>query len=620
MAIITLKNISLKYGARVLLNGAELGIEEGDRLALIGHNGCGKTSLLKIIAGINEPDSGTVERAKNLKSAYLPQEVPLNLSGSAYEIVASGFGKAGELAALHHKHAESAHDFDHDFEMGEAEFWKLDASILELLDKLELDPNVDSQTASAGLKRRMLLGRGLAGNPDLLLLDEPTNHLDMDSVIWLEKFLKDCGKTIVFVSHDRAFLRALANRVTESDRGKLVSFDCGFDEFIRRRDELLEARERAEAEFDKKLKREEAWLRRGIKARRTRNEGRVRELERLRAIRAARVARPGEMSLKTQESESSGQKVLDAKNISITFGENKIIDSFSATIWRGDKIGIIGKNGVGKTTLLKILLGELKPDTGEVKHGTNIEVAYFDQLRDELNPKSRPFDYIGGGGDFVSINGQKQNVMGYLQNFLFEPAQILGEISMLSGGEKNRLMLAKLLAKPANVLVLDEPTNDLDMQTMELLESMLVDYSGTLLLVSHDRVFMDNVVNGAFCFEENGKIRELAGACAEWLKLREQRKQASRQAPIKAQAPTPVKRREKLSNKERADLENIPKQIEELEAEQRELSNLLSDTEFLTKRSAEIEGVNARVEEISKLCDELFERYMELEERAQNKG
>ncbi len=610
MNIVTLRNVSLRYGARILLDGADFGVREGDKLALIGRNGCGKTTLLKVIAGLTEADSGIVERVNALKSAYLPQEVPSDLSGKAYDIVAAGFGREGEIAAMVKGNAASAHHG-----IDEAGLWKTDAKICELLSRLELDPNLDSAKASAGLKRRMLLGRGLAADPDLLLLDEPTNHLDIDSVLWLEKFLKGYAKTIVFVSHDRSLLRNIANRVVESDRGKLISFDCGFDEFMRRRDELLEARERAECEFDKKLKREEAWLRRGVKARRTRNEGRVRELERLRKIRSERISQPADMSLKLQNADISGQKVLEAKNIELSFGGRKIIDNFCATIWRGDKIGIIGKNGAGKTTLLKILLGELSPDRGSVIRGTNISVAYFDQLRAELDPKMRPFDFVGGGGDFVTVNGEKRNVMGYLQSFLFEPAQILGEIGMLSGGEKNRLMLAKLLAKPANVIVLDEPTNDLDMQTMELLESMLVEFRGTLLLVSHDRTFMDNVVNGAFCFCDGGKIVETAGAYEEWLKLKQRQTKAEKTIPAREKnAPSPA-RRYKLSNKERAELESIPQKIDELVAEQKRLSEMLSDTEFLIKQSREIEKVNARMQEIERMCDEMLERYTELEER-----
>ena len=504
-------------------------MQAGDSIALIGRNGCGKTSLLKLIAGLNEPDAGRVERMKSTTAAYLPQGVPVNLSGSAYAVVADGLGETGRLLA---RHMELSHSLENGGDADRREFdslsakldeldaWGADSKIRAVVDRLEISPDIEMSSASAGLRRRALLGRGLVSNPDILLLDEPTNHLDIDSVLWLEKFLKSCGKTLVFVSHDRAFLRNLATSVVEVDRGKLIAFDCGFDEFMRRRDELLAARERNEAVFDKKLAQEEAWLRRGIKARRTRNEGRVRELMKLREIRKARIGSAGDLTLRVQEAEQGGRKVLDVKNISFSYGGTPIVKNFSTTILRGDKIGIIGRNGIGKTTLLNLLLGSLKPDSGEVVRGTSLQIGYFDQLRKDLDDNMRLCDFVGGGSDFVTVNGAKQNVMGYLQNFLFEPSKILSEIGTLSGGEKNRLMLAKMFATPANVLVLDEPTNDLDMPTIDILESALADFNGTVLLVSHDRSFLNDIVTGVFCFGENGEIRELVGGYDEWEKLK----------------------------------------------------------------------------------------------------
>lgn len=514
MSLISLSGVSLRFDNKILLDGASLNIAEGDTIALVGRNGCGKTSMLKIIAGVYEPDSGLVERVKGVRVAYMPQDVPMDLSGSIYDVVSEGLGEAGAELRKYRRllrevergcSKETQDEFDRLVHvLDEKNFWGADVEILSVIERMELNPDLDVGSVSAGLKRRALLGRELAGNPGVLLLDEPTNHLDIDSVVWLEKFLKTCSKTIVFVSHDRAFIQNLATRIVEIDRGNLISFDCDFKTFERRRDDLLRAQERNEAVFDKKLLQEEAWLRQGIKARRTRNEGRVKELMRLRKIRSERRERLGTADMRIQEASASGQRVMDVKNISLSFGENAIIKNFSTTIYRGDKIGIIGRNGIGKTTLLNVLLGNLKPDSGEVSYGTRLQIAYFDQLRKNLNPSMRPFDFVGDGADFVTVNGARQNVMGYLQNFLFEPEQICGEIAMLSGGEKNRLMLAKLFASPANVLVLDEPTNDLDMQTIELLENSLVTFPGTILMVSHDRAFLNNIVTGVFASETAG--------------------------------------------------------------------------------------------------------------------
>lgn len=627
MSLISLNNVSLRYGAHVLLDEADLNVAKGDFLALVGRNGCGKTSLLKIIAGVNEPDSGLVERLRGVKTAYLPQEVPTNLSGSVYDVVASGLGEIGQKLIRYHKLSNSIssehsieiqNEFDHLLhEINELDLWAFDVKIAETIEKLELDANMEVSTFSAGLKRRVLLGKELVQNPDVLILDEPTNHLDIESVIWLETFLKEANKTLVFVSHDRVFLENLATRVVEVDRAKLISFDCGFKEFLKRRDELLEAMSRNEEVFDKKLAQEEAWLRQGIKARRTRNEGRVRELMRLRKIRRERRERLGSVSLKIQDSNLSGQKVMEVENLGVKFGERKIIDGFSTTIYRGDKIGIIGRNGIGKTTLLNALLGKIKLSDGNVEFGTRLQIAYFDQLRQSLNPRQKPFYYVGEGSDYVTVGAQKQSVVGYLQNFLFTPEQIHGEIAMLSGGEKNRLLLAKLFSNPANVLVLDEPTNDLDMQTIEILENTLVDFKGTILLVSHDRQFLNNIVTGVFGFEENGKITELVGGYDEWFKYRNQKAEkeiAKLAKPEPTLKPKPIKR-EKFTNKEREELAQMQDKIEALEAEQEELSNKLQDVDFIRQNVDKLASMNARLEEIQKLENELFERWSYLEER-----
>ncbi len=625
MSLIFLNSVSLRYGEKVLLDKADMNVERGDSIALVGRNGCGKTSLLKIIAGISEPDEGSVERMRGVKIAYMPQEVPEGLSGSVYSVVGKGMGKSGQIAA-EYREALSCAERENSggksleilsHEMENLNAWGVSAKISEIVARLELEPDIEVSEISAGLKRRVLLGRELASNPDVLMLDEPTNHMDIDSVVWLERFLKSCGKTLIFVSHDRSFLRNLATRVVEVDRGSLISFDCGFDAFEKRRDELLEAQARNDAAFDKKLMKEEAWLRRGVKARRTRNEGRVRELLRLRKIRAARRDRPGTAEFSISDSSAAGEKVMDVKNISVELGGRRIIDGFSTTIYRGDKIGIIGRNGIGKTTLLNALLGRVKLSGGSVGLGTRLQVAYFDQLRERLDPKIRPFDFIGEGSDYVSVVGDRRSVVGYLQDFLFEPAQIMGEIGMLSGGERNRLMLAKLFTSPANLLVLDEPTNDLDMQTIEMLEAALVSFKGTVLLVSHDRTFLNNIVSGVFCFEGGGKIAELVGGYDEWERYRA----AKSAVPVPAQsvkvgnAGAP-RRSGKLSNKEREELARIPVVIEEHERERAELEEKLADTDFVTRNYGELEKINARLEEMAAEDEAMFARWQELEERS----
>lgn len=622
MSLISFSQVSLRYDTHVLLHNADLAISEGDRLAIVGRNGCGKTSLLKLMAGIIKQDSGLIETVNGIKTAYLQQEVPTHLNGKVFDIIAEGMSDEGRKISKYRKlmsEIDTLSPNEHNeldkllhFANDEGGF-AIEAKINEIADRLELNPEALAQDLSAGLKRRVLLGRELAGDPDILLLDEPTNHLDIDSVLWLEKFLKTCGKTLAFVSHDRTFLENLANRVVGVDRGELIAFDCGFKDFLRKRDELLEAWDKRDIAFDKKLAKEEAWLRQGIKARRTRNEGRVKELMRLRQIRAARRDKAGSVGINLQEAERTGQKVMTAQNISVSYGAKNIIKDFSTVIYSGDKIGVIGKNGAGKTTLLNALLGKLKLTSGEIKYGTNLQIAYFDQLRGELNPKQTPFDFIGGGGDFVFTNGQKLNVQGYLQNFLFTPEQIRGEIALLSGGERNRLMLAKLFSSPANVIVLDEPTNDLDMETIEVLEATLVSFKGTILLVSHDRAFLNNIVTAVFGFEENGEISEIVGGYDEWNTHCKRNQQQAKATPVIQQKQKT--QRQKLSNKERQELEDIPKIIAQHEAEQKDISEKLQSSEFIINNASLIPELEARLAEIEAEDERLFERWTELDAR-----
>ena len=623
MSLISFSQVSLRFDTHTLLDKADLSLCAGDRLAIVGRNGCGKTSLLKLMGGIIKPDSGLIEFQNGIKIAYLQQEVPTDLSGKVFDIISHGLGENGKKLIRYRSLFENIknlsqqehNEFDQLSHFLSEGGYSYEAQVNEIADRLELDCEALAQELSAGLKRRILLGRELAASPDILLLDEPTNHLDIDSVLWLEKFLKNCGKTLAFVSHDRTFLENLATGVVGVDRGKLIAFDCGFKDFLRRRDELLEAWDKQDAAFDKKLAKEEAWLRQGVKARRTRNEGRVKELMRLRKIRQARRSKTGTLGINLQEAERTGQKVMTVENVSVAFGQKQIIKNFSTVIYSGDKIGIIGKNGVGKTTLLNVLLGKLQTQSGSVKNGTNLQIAYFDQLRGKLNPKETPFDFIGGGGDFVYSNGQRQNVQGYLQNFLFTPEQIRGEIALLSGGERNRLMLAKLFSSPANVIVLDEPTNDLDMETIEVLESVLVSFKGTILLVSHDRTFLNNIVNAVLAFDDNCEISEIVGGYDEWNAFKQRKIEAQKPAQTQ-QVPTKTKpQRQKLSNKERQMLEDIPQIIAQHEAEQKDISEKLQSSEFIINNPNLIPELEARLAEIESEDERLFELWSELDAR-----
>lgn len=623
MSQLILRNIRLSFGAAPLLDNVNLIVEKGERLCLVGRNGAGKSTLMKIIAGEIVPDEGHLEHNPGLKIARLVQEVPDDTHGSIYEVVAQGLGEHGKLLADYQRLSQQlGHDPSvmADFERVQVEIdalgaWDLSQQVEATLSRLSLDGDIEFSGLSGGMKRRVLLAQSLVQAPDILLLDEPTNHLDMEAIQWLEEFLLGYSTTLIFITHDRAFIRRLATRIVELDRGQLTSWPGNYEQYLAGKAQALEVEERAHAEFDKKLSQEEAWIRQGIKARRTRNEGRVRALKALRQEHAQRRQRQGQVAMNVQEVHSPGRQVLEAKNISQQYQAKPLFEEFSFTLWRGDKVGIIGPNGCGKSTLLKTLLGELEPTAGSVRLGTNLEVAYFDQLRDSLDEEKSVIDNVTEGSDVLTINGKPKHAIGYLQDFLFEPGRARQPVKSLSGGERNRLLLAKLFTKPFNLLVLDEPTNDLDADTLDLLEEQLLQYQGTLLLVSHDRDFIDNVVTSTLVFEPWG-LSHYVGGYQDWLA---QRPTAAENAPAKPAAAAPEKpkaesKKSRLTYGERLELERLPAEMETLESQIAELEATMAEPEFYQQEHGVI---TATTEQLSKLQAELevkFERWAELEE------
>ena len=572
MPLLQLQDIVLQYGTRPLLDHANLQVDAGERVCLLGRNGTGKTSLMRIITGEEAPNSGELVCPSGTVLTRLDQEVPDNLTGSVYDVIFGGLRK-------------DSHEED----------WEIDVRIDELMEQMKLPVREELFTSlSGGMKRRVLLARALVGQPDVLLLDEPTNHLDIDSILWLESFLLEQKMTLFFVTHDRSFLRKMATRILELDRGNLTSWACDYDTYLLRKAASLEAEEKQWAAFDKKLALEEAWLRQGVKARRTRNEGRVRALKALRDERSERRDRIGTAKIGVSETQSSGQKVVEISKACFAFGDKPIVQDFSTIIWRGDKIGIIGPNGTGKTTLLKLMLGKLEPQSGWVKLGTKIEVVYLDQLRDQIDNAKTVAQNVAGNSETVTFQGRSKHIHGYLQDFLFSPERSRMPAKMLSGGERNRLLLARLFLQPANVLVLDEPTNDLDSETMELLEDLLVEFGGTVLLVSHDRAFLDNVVTSTMVFDGEGRISEYVGGYEDWLR---QKSRATLAPPAPASVAKsvevlvadvePKKKSTKpktFLNRDRRELEELPSLIEKMEAEQVTLAAKLYDPELYLKQ------------------------------------
>jgi ATP-binding cassette subfamily F protein uup len=633
--LIRLQAVSLAYGPRPLLDGIDFLINEHERVCLVGRNGAGKSTLMQIILGQTQPDAGNIWRADNLKIATLPQDVPVDDARSVYQAVAAGLGELGDLIHHYHRAAArvaldpSAHNLrelekdQHQLETHHA--WRLQQRIEKVLSQLRLPADASVNDLSGGQRRQVLLAQALVTEPDLLLLDEPTNHLDIDAIAWLETWLRDYTGSVLFITHDRVFLQNVATRIAELDRGRLSSWECDYRTYLQRKEAALAAEEAENARFDKRLAQEEVWIRQGIKARRTRNEGRVRQLEQMRRERASRRERSGKVRMEIDAGDISGKLVFEADNVTASWGGVPLIKDFSVRILRGDRIGIIGPNGAGKSTLIQLLLGELPPEAGTIIQGTNIKLAYFDQHRASLDPMRTVMDNVTDGADSVTVNGRTRHIIGYLQDFLFSPERARTLVKSISGGERNRLLLARLFAQPANVLVLDEPTNDLDVETLELLEDIIADYTGTLLVVSHDRAFLDNVVTSTLVFEGGGRVNEYVGGYSDWLA---QRVRTGKSTPQPSQAGTPTAvvskpnppRGKKLGYKEQKELEVLPARIESLESEQSALAQAMAGADFYRRDKAEITLTLTRVEEIKRELDAAYARWESLDAAAESAG
>ncbi|MDH3870586.1 MAG: ATP-binding cassette domain-containing protein [Gammaproteobacteria bacterium] len=627
MPLLRLDKVSLAFGHRPLLEEVDLELGRGERVCLVGRNGEGKSSLMRILCGEIVADDGGLWVRPATRIAYLAQEVAHDSNDTVFDVVADGLPELGRLISEYHHTAsalEQAHnpdalthlaDLQHELEA--AGGWQLEQRVETVLSRLGLDGEAAFQSLSGGWRRRVMLARALVCEPDVLLLDEPTNHLDIEAITWLEDFMAEFSGALLFISHDRAFVRRLATRIIELDRGQLSSWPGGYDDYLRRKAEQLEVEARHNAQFDRKLSQEEAWIRQGIKARRTRNEGRVRALKALREQRCLRRDRIGKVKLQLQEGEFSGKLVFEAEAVNFAYDGHRVVCDFSVNILRGDRVGIIGPNGAGKSTLIKLLLGELSPDSGRIRRGTRLQSAYFDQQRAQLNPQAAVMDSVGDGSRQVTINGRSRHVAGYLQEFLFPAERLQSPVSTLSGGERNRLLLARLFAQPANLLILDEPTNDLDVETLELLEELLMDYQGTLLLVSHDRAFLDNVVTSTLVFEGEGRIGEYIGGYSDWLRQRKGGQSAAAAKPAKRAAPDrteqPPGKPRKLSYKDQRELDGLPARIEALEAEQAALQARVSDPGFYRQPGDDIAATLARLEVLGDELRSCYVRWEELE-------
>jgi len=633
--LLSLKQVSLAFGHLPLLKDVNFQIEKGERVCLVGRNGTGKSTMFRVISGIYEPDEGEIWQQPNLRISYLEQEVPEDETSSIYDIVATGLGDLGQLLSEYHHALHNMDEQDpsslqviselqHKIELCDG--WNSDQKIETILSKLNLPQDKLLKDCSGGIRRRVMLARALVSDPEVLLLDEPTNHMDIAAIKWLEEFLISFKGALIFITHDRTFVRNLATRIIELDRGVLTTFPGSYEAYLAKKVELLEIEERAAAKFDKKLAQEEQWIRQGIKARRTRNQGRVRALQALRDKRRQRIDVTGKVSLELNRSEIAGKLVADIHHVNFSYGDHKIIKDFSTRILRGDRIGIIGPNGSGKSTLLKIILGELKPSSGKVVTGTKLDKAYFDQHRAILDPEKSVRDNLSDNSDYINVKGRSRHVIGYLRSFLFPPERVDSPVKALSGGERNRLLLARLFTQPANMLIMDEPTNDLDVDTLELLEDLLSEFDGTLLLVSHDRTFLDNIVTSTLVFEEDGMIGEYVGGYEDWLRQRrvspakamnaeksdKDKGKANKLASAESEIQAKPKR--KLSYKETQELAALPEKIEQFEEEKNQLESQAADPDFYQQDKQIISNAMQRLEDVAKELELAYERWEELAE------
>ena len=636
MPLLSLQKIGLAFGHLPLFEEADLQIEPGERIALIGRNGAGKSSLLRVLSGEQPPDSGTIWREPGLRVSRLEQDVPAAGDRTVFGEVASGLGELGSLVSEYHQAAvrvsetHGAADMERlgglQHRLEERDGWRLEQKVEHIVSRLSLPAERRMDQLSGGWRRRALLGRALVSEPHLLLLDEPTNHLDIDAIRWLEEYLQGYPGAILFVTHDRAFLTAIATRIVELDRGRFTSWPGSYANYLQKKEAALDAEARELERLDKKLLKEEAWLRQGVKARRTRNEGRVRALMALRAERAAYRAQSGTVRLAVDDGQGSGKLVFEAEQVWKSFDGRVVIRDYSQRILRGDRVGLIGPNGSGKTTLLRLLLGEVAPDGGEVRHGARLQVAYFDQQREQLDPDATLADSVNEGNTTVIVNGQPRHVVGYLADFLFPRERVQSPVRSLSGGERNRLMLARLFARPANVLVLDEPTNDLDIETLELLEELLGSFDGTVLLVSHDRAFLDNIVTSTVAFEGNGRVREYVGGWEDYVRQSAGPQVRGSAGPVVREsggagaaapgADTRPREKRKLSYNEQREFDALPARIETLEVEQRDLTAEMEAPGFYKSGGERISVVMARLAGVGEELETLLARWLELDERA----
>lgn len=622
MSILTFRNVVLTLGQPPLFEGINFSIDRGERLCLVGRNGTGKSTLLRMIMGDMPPDDGEIVRIQGLRVAQLAQEVPRDTHGTVFHVVSEGLGKVGGIVERYHQLTHELADGDMSkmdelercqHELEAVDGWTLTQRVDTVLTRLSLDPDVEVASLSGGLKRRVMLGRALVSEPDLLLLDEPTNHLDIASILWLEEFLLGWNGTLLFITHDRAFLQKLATRIIELDRGRLADFPGDYATYQTRKEALLSAEDTASALFDKKLAQEEVWVRQGVKARRTRNEGRVRALKQMREEFAARRVRTGSARMAIQDADRSGKIIVEAQNVTFSYHGAPIIRNLNTVIMRGDKVGIIGPNGSGKTTLLRLLLGELAPTSGTLKSGTNLEIAYFDQYRAALNEEETVQENVGQGREMIDINGHSRHVLSYLQDFLFTPSRARQPVKALSGGERNRLLLARLFTRPSNLLVLDEPTNDLDSDTLDLLEELLIDYAGTVLLVSHDRAFINNVVTSSLVFEGDREVNEYVGGYDDWLRQRATPTAQKPAGAAKLEKPEVVREKKKLSFKDQRELEALPATIDALENERTKLTAEMGTAAFYQQDKNAIATTQAQLERIEKELRDGYARWEQLD-------